>query len=80
VSVFLQIIQNAMLMHRFILSPVTCLSGPYFSTLSHKWQDFRKKVIEKKCVLILSTTFIRDISHLKKNSARYYHKCTQVFM
>jgi len=50
VSVFLQIIQNAMPMHRFILSPVTCLSGPYFSTLSHKWQDFRKKVIEKKNV------------------------------
>jgi len=28
------------------------------------------------CVLILSTTFVRNIPHFKKNSARYYHKCT----
>ena len=26
------------------------------------------------CVLILSTNFVRDIPHFKKNSARYYHK------
>ena len=32
------------------------------------------------CVLILSTTFVSNISHSKKNSARYYHKCTQVVM
>jgi len=43
VSGFLQIIQHAMPMHRFILSPVAYLAGPYFSTLSHEWQDFRKK-------------------------------------
>jgi len=29
-----------------------------FSTLSHKWDDFKKRVIEnKKCVLIFSITF-----------------------
>jgi hypothetical protein len=32
------------------------------------------------CVLIFSTTFVWNISHSKKNSASYYHKCTQVFM
>jgi hypothetical protein len=45
VSVFLQIIQRAMPMHRFILSPVAYLTGPYFSTLSQEWQDFWKKKI-----------------------------------
>ena len=42
---------------------------------------FGKKVTEyKSCVLIFSTTFISNISCSKKNSSRYYHKCTQVFM
>jgi hypothetical protein len=52
-----------------------------FSTLSHKRHVFRKKVIEHKMyVLIFSTNFVWNISHSKKNSVRYYHKCTQVFM
>jgi hypothetical protein len=29
----------------------------------------------KTCVLIFSKTFIRNISHFKKNSARYDYKC-----
>jgi hypothetical protein len=42
---------------------------------------FGKNVIEyKMCVLIFSTTFIWNISHSKKNSLRYYHKCVNVFM
>jgi hypothetical protein len=32
------------------------------------------------CDLISSTTFIWNISHFKKNSARYCHKCTYIFM
>ena len=56
------------------------LAPPYFSTLSHKQQDYRKKVSEDKmCVLIFSTTFVRNISHSNKNSARYCHKCENVF-
>ena len=45
----------------------------HLSTLSHKRHDFRKIVVEHKvCVLIFSTVFLRNISHSKKNWARYY--------
>jgi hypothetical protein len=42
--------------------------------------DFWKNVIEHKaCVLIFSTTFVWNISHSKKNWARYYiHRCTRL--
>ena len=57
------------------------LAPPYLSTLPHKWHDFRKKVTElKTSILIFSTTFIWNTSHSKKNSARYCHKCENVFM
>jgi hypothetical protein len=70
--------QRGKRMRCIILSSVACQVVPYFSTLSHKRHDFREKIIEHKmCVLIFSTTFV---SHCKKNPARYYHKCTQVFM
>ena len=77
------VIQHAKRMPRSILSSVARrVSTPYFfPTLSFKQRDFRIKVNDPMmCVSILSTTFACDISHSKNTSARYYHKCTYVFM
>ena len=61
-SVALVIQQPTRMPH--ILSSVARLFLPYFSTLSHKRHDSRKRVTEHKmCVLIFYTTFVRDISH-----------------
>jgi len=40
---------------------------------------FEKTLLDIKYVLIFFTTIVWNISHSTKNSARYYHKCTQVF-
>jgi hypothetical protein len=43
--------------------------------------SFLKKVtVHKMCLLIFSTTFVWNISHSKKNWARYGIKCVQVLM
>jgi len=42
------IIQHATRMRHTISSSVACPELSYFYTLSHKWQDFRKKKIEYK--------------------------------
>ena len=56
------------------------VAAPY-CLVSRKRQDFRKKVTQHKmCVLIFSATFIWNVSHSKKNSERYCHKCENVFM
>jgi len=54
-------------------SYVVCPAVSYFSTLSYIKHDFGEKVIEHKmCGWIFSTTFIWNIFHSKKNSARHH--------
>ena len=61
------VIQHAKSMGRIILSFVVSMALSHFSTLTHKGHDIRKRVLNKKiCVLIFSTTFIRNISNFKK--------------
>jgi hypothetical protein len=64
------VIQHEKCMRSVILISVACLAVPYFSTLSHKSHDFRKKrLLNIKYVFIYSTTFVSNISHSKNNSA-----------
>ena len=55
-----------------VLSSVACPILSYFSTISHKRHDFRENGTEHKMyVLILTTTFVRNISRSKKNIPKY---------
>jgi hypothetical protein len=65
---------------RCILSTVKLRSLKYFSSLSHKRRDCRKRgITHKMCVLISSTESVWNISHSKKNSARY-HRYKYLFL
>jgi hypothetical protein len=65
------VIQHAMRMRPVTLSSVACPAVQYFSTFStlfHKWHDFRKCFIERKMyVLIFATNFVRNVSHCTTN-------------
>ena len=52
------VIQHTRRMRRIILSLVAFVALLYLSTLSHKRHDFREKILNIKCVLILSTTSV----------------------
>ena len=63
-----------------ILSSTAFPALQQYSTLSHKRNDVRgKKLMNVKCVLIFSATFVGNISHSKENSARYNLKRTYAF-
>jgi len=52
-----------------------------FHIISQTARSSGEKYIEHKmCVSIFSTAFVWNISYSKKNSAKYYHKCTSVFL
>ena len=68
--------------HQSYYTVIYELSGCTKFSQSQKRHDFLGvgEVIEHKmCVLIFSTTFVGNISHSAKNSARYCHKFTHVF-
>jgi len=64
-----------------ILSSAVCLAIPYFfhNYFINGTIFGGGELLTIKCVLIFSTNSVRNISHFKKNSARYYHKYTQIF-
>jgi len=60
-----------------MFSSVDCPALKYFSTLSHKRHDLRRRVTQHThtmYVLILSTTLAWNIFHSKKNWEKYYDK------
>jgi hypothetical protein len=60
-------IPYAMRVLRVILSSLTCLAVPYFSTLSHKCHDFRINVTPHKlCVLIICATLSQAVLILRR--------------
>ena len=68
-----------------ILSSVSCPALQYFSILSHKLHDFRKKKYiymyrTQNVCFNFPTTFVWNISHSVENWARYVQKCILVFM
>ena len=74
-------IQHAIRIRHIVISGLSACT--IFSTLSHTRHEFRikKKIIENdKCVLIFSINSICNISHSKKNLARYDQTRLLVFM
>ena len=55
-------------------------SARFFHIISQNARFSTKRSEYKMCGFICSTTFIWNISHSNTNEARYYHKCTCVFM
>ena len=83
--IFALVIQRAKPTRRVTFPSVTCPALTYVSTLSHKRHDSRGSglgwgwgiyIEHKICVLFFCTTFVWKISCSKKNSVKYYHKCT----
>jgi hypothetical protein len=52
----------------YIFASLACPAVPHFSTLSHKRHDFRKRLLNIKCVLISSRKFVWNS---KKSRVRY---------
>jgi hypothetical protein len=75
VEIVALVIQHAKRMSRITVPSVACLEMARFFTLFHERQDFRKYIIENKICFGFLYNFARKISHYKKNSERYFHKC-----
>ena len=55
------------------LSSVVCLGLRYFSTLWHKRHDFRKNLLNIKCVFWLSLQILSEIFLILRRIQRHYH-------
>ena len=53
--------QHAMRIRSIILSSVTCLATPYFSTLSDKWHDIFARVIEHEISVFIFSDILCQI-------------------
>ena len=63
------LIQHARRVRHIVTSFVAPLPSPYFSTLSYKRHDFRKNVLNIKCVFYFHCKFCQKVSQ-SKNLAR----------
>jgi len=73
-------IQHAMRMRRIVKSSLVPLYDIFTHNLINDKIFCKKKIEHRMYVFIFSTTFVWNISHSKKNSVRYDHKCISVFM
>jgi hypothetical protein len=82
------VIQHTKGMHSIISSTVARMTTTFCqpTSLYHNFRHYLRNgtilgnnLLNMKCVSIFCTTFVWNISHFTKNSARY-HKFTQIFM
>jgi len=63
-----------------ILSSVACQPYHIFHSIAETEQFYKNKLLNVKCVLSFSTTFVWNISHSKQNWATYNQNCISVFV
>jgi len=52
----------------------------FFHIISQMAPILEKLYENEMYVMIFCTCFVQNISHSKKNSVRYYNKCTYIFL